>query len=116
MRIDPLTTAIGAEVSGIDLGMPLSASEEDAVYDALIRHQVIFFRDQEFPPARHLAFAQGFGEIDDPHPLYAHVPGFERIVMLANDASTPPDTDGWHTDLTFKPDPPFASILVARDA
>ena len=35
--------------------------------------------------------------------------------MLANDANNPPDTDGWHTDLTFRQDPPFASILVARD-
>ncbi|MGI9373805.1 MAG: TauD/TfdA family dioxygenase [Hyphomicrobiales bacterium] len=93
----------------------LKPGDGDALYQALLKHQVIFFRDQEISPQRHLEFAQSFGELDAPHPVYAHVPGFERIVMLANDASNPPDTDGWHTDLTFKEDPPFASILVARD-
>src|SRR5690606_1663725 len=48
-------------------------------------------------------------------PLYAHVPGFERIVEFANDKKNPPDTNAWHSDLSFKPDPPFASILVARE-
>lgn len=112
--IRPMTPAIGAEITGLDLGQPLDPATEDALYQALLDHLVLFFRNQDIAPERHLAFARSFGEIDQPHPLYAHVPGFERIVLLANDADSPPDTDGWHTDLTFKPDPPFASILVAR--
>lgn len=103
--ISPLTTAIGAEVSGVDIGGQLDEATLDVLYRALIEHLVIFFRDQEISPERHLAFAQSFGELDEPHPVYAHVPGFERIVMLANDAKNPPDTDGWHTDLTFRPNP-----------
>lgn len=115
ISIAPMTTAIGAEVSGVDVGAPLDETALELIYQALIKHLVIFFRDQEISPERHLAFAQSFGQLDDPHPVYAHVPGFERIVMLANDASNPPDTDGWHTDLTFKQNPPFASILLARE-
>ena len=115
MKISPVTPAIGAEISGLDLGAPLDAETEDALYQALLDHQVIFLRDQEISPERHLAFAAGFGELDEPHPLYRHVPGFERIVMLANDAGNPPDTNSWHRDLTFKPEPPFASILIARE-
>ena len=34
---------------------------------------------------------------------------------MANDANNPPNTNEWHTDLTFKQDPAFASILVARE-
>ena len=113
--VKPLTTAIGAEISGVDLGQPLDSATEDALYQALIDHLVIFFSDQDISPERHLAFAQSFGELDTPHPVYAHVPGYERIVQLANDADNPPDTDGWHTDLTFKDEPPFASILIARE-
>ncbi|MEO9876933.1 MAG: taurine dioxygenase [Anderseniella sp.] len=115
LTISPLTTAIGAEISGVDLSGTPAAATFDHIYQALIDHLVVFFRDQDITPQQHMAFAQSFGELDEPHPVYAHVPGFERIVMLANDASNPPDTDGWHTDLTFKPNPPFASILVARD-
>ena len=115
IRIVPLTTAIGAEIHGVDLGKPLDAATGDLIYQVLLRHLVVFFRDQDISPERHLAFAQSFGELDAPHPHYAHVPGFDRIVMFANDAKNPPDTDNWHTDLTFKSEPPFASILVARE-
>ena len=113
--IKPLTPAIGAEISGVNLGKLLDSATEDAIYQALIDHLVIFFSDQDVSPERHLAFAQSFGELDTPHPVYAHVPGYERIVQLANDADNAPDTDGWHTDLTFKDEPPFASILIARE-
>ena len=115
ITITKLTGHIGAEISGVDLGKPLTPAVEVAVYQALIDHCVIFFRDQDIDPAHHLAFARGFGEIDQPHPVYAHVEGYEAIVKLANDANNPPDTDAWHTDLTFKQDPAFASILVARE-
>jgi taurine dioxygenase len=113
--VKPLTPAIGAEVSGIDLGQPLSEDIAEVIYRALLDHLVIFFRDQELTPKQHLAFAKCFGELDRPHPVYAKVPGFDQIVRLANDADNPPDTDGWHTDVTFQAEPPFASILVARE-
>ena len=80
ITITKMTGNIGAEIGGIDLGNPLSTQQEDAIYDALIDHCVIFFRDQDLSPAAHLAFAQSFGEIDQPHPVYAHVEGYENIV------------------------------------
>ena len=49
-----------------------------------------------------------------PHPIYPHVEGFPEIVLLKNDKDNPPDTDEWHTDVTFKSDPPFASILYSK--
>ncbi len=115
MKVRKLTTAIGAEISGIDLNADLGQAVLDQIYQALIDNLVIFFRDQDLPPASHLAFARSFGEPEPPHPVYPNVEGFENIVQLANDAKTPPDTDGWHTDVTFRPNPPFASILCARE-
>ncbi len=115
IRIRKLTPAIGAEISGVDLNKGLSQAALDQIYQALIDHLVIFFRDQELAPAHHLAFARTFGEPEPPHPVYPHVDDFENIVLLANDVNTPPDTDGWHTDVTFRPNPPFASILCARE-
>ncbi len=113
--VTPLTPIIGAEISGVDLSARLSAAAQDSIYQALLDHLVIFIRDQEISPERHLAFAESFGELDLPHPVYPHVPGHDRIVKLANDEDNPPGTDEWHTDLTFKQDPPFASVLVARE-
>ncbi len=114
MQIDKITPAIGAVISGVDFSAPLDTPTHDAIYQALLDHLVIFFRGVEITPAAHLDFAQAFGELDAPHPLYPHVDGFDRIMKLENDADRPPDTDSWHTDLTYKVEQPFASILVAR--
>ena len=114
LRIDALTPAIGANITAIDISQPIDGDTLDAIYQALIDHLVIIFPEQTILPAAHLAFAESFGELDQPHHVYPHVPGFERIVLLENDADRPPETNAWHTDLTFKQNPPFASILYAR--
>ena len=114
MQVHQITPAIGAEISGVDL-TALSAGVADGLYQALMAHQVIFLRGTDIGPEAHLALAESFGELDAPHPLYPHVEGFERIVKLENDSGAPPDTNCWHTDLTFKAVQPFASILVARE-
>ena len=114
LRIDALTPAIGANITAIDISQPIDGDTLDAIYQALIDHLVIIFPEQTILPAAHLAFAESFGELDQPHHVYPHVPGFERIVSLENDADRPPETNAWHTDLTFKQNPPFASILYAR--
>jgi len=114
ISIDPVTPAIGAEISGVDFSSPVSPPVYDEIYQALLRHLVVFIRGAEINPREHLEFARNFGDLDDPHPHYPQVEGFENIVLLENDANTPPDTNSWHTDLTFKATQPFASILIAR--
>ena len=112
--LNPITPAIGAEISGIDLSLPLSQAQLDQIYQDLIDHNVIFFRDQNISPQNHVALANSFGEIEPPHPVYPHVKGFPEIVLLENDSNNPPDTDVWHTDVTFKSDPAFTSILYSK--
>lgn len=114
MNVNKVTPAIGAEVAGVDFIQPVPPELHQAIYDALMSNLVLFFRDCTIAPEAHLNFARGFGQIDEPHPLYPHVDGFPNIVKLENDSSAPPDTNSWHTDLTFRQRQPFASILVAR--
>jgi len=113
LHIDPITPGIGAEIGGIDLSQPLDQETEDRIYAALIKHLVLFFRDQDLSPEAQFAFATKFGEPVPPHPVYPHLPGFDRVVLLENDGNRPPDTDDWHTDLTFQRHPPFMSVLHA---
>lgn len=115
MRIEPLTAAIGAEVHDIVLSGELKPAVLDEIYDALSKYLVLFFRDQDLSPEDHYHFAETFGELAPPHPVYPHLPDFDRVVLLENDGDRPPDTDDWHTDLTFQPNPPFLSILHARE-
>ncbi len=111
--IDPVTPTIGAEISGVNLSGPLDEATLDAIYQALLDHLVIFFRDQDLKPDAHLAFAESFGEIDKPHPIYPHAEGHPNVVLLKHGADSKPDTNEWHTDLTYYAEPPFASILHA---
>lgn len=113
-EINSLTPTIGAEISGIDLSNNLNSQDLDNIYKNLIDHKVIFFRNQNLKPEDHVAFAKSFGDIEPPHPIYPHVENFPEITLLENDPTNPPDTDEWHTDVTFKSDPPFASILYSK--
>ncbi len=56
--VRPLTTAIGAEVVGLDLSHPLGPETVAAVRSALVRHGVLFFRDQRLTPDTQAAFAR----------------------------------------------------------
>jgi len=111
LKVTPLTPSIGAIISEVSLNKDLNSETVEQIYSALIKHQVIFFRDQNISPESHLRLAKSLGEIDPGHPVYPHVEGHQSIVLLKNDANNRPDTNDWHKDLTFKPNPPFASIL-----
>jgi len=110
-KVEAITPSIGAEISGVFLNKDLNSATVEKIYSALIKHQVIFFRDQDISPENHLKLAESLGDIDPGHPVYPHVEGYQSIVLLKNDAHTTPDTNDWHKDLTFKANPPFASIL-----
>jgi len=114
-EINSLTPTIGAEISGIDLSNNLNSQVLDNIYKNLIDHKVIFFRNQNLKPEDHVAFAKSFGDIEPPHPIYPHVENFPEITLLENDPTNPPDTDEWHTDVTFKTEPPFTSILYSKE-
>ena len=114
INIKKLNPYLGAEISGIDFSKNLSNENLDLIYQLLIDNKVIFFRNQIMTPKNHLMFARSFGAIEPPHPIYPHVENFPEIVLLKNDKANPPDTDIWHTDVTFRENPPFASILYSR--
>ncbi|BCQ42900.1 hypothetical protein ERHA55_04270 [Erwinia rhapontici] len=46
IKIQALGPYIGAQVSDVDLTRPLSDAQFEQLYHALIRHQVLFLRDQ----------------------------------------------------------------------
>ena len=111
LKVIQLTPSIGATISEISLNKDLNSETIEQIYSALIKHQVIFFRGQDISPENHLKLAESLGEIDPGHPVYPHVEGHQSIVLLKNDVNNRPDTNDWHKDLTFKSNPPFASIL-----
>ncbi len=104
---------IGAQVSDIDLSRPLSDAQFEQLYHGLLRHQVLFLRNQVITPEQQRALAIRFGDLHI-HPVYPHAEGVEEIIVLDTHQDNPPDNDNWHTDVTFIETPPAIAILASK--
>ena len=115
IQVTKLTAPLGAEVSGVDLTKPLSDAIRDEIQEALNENLVIFFRDQDMTVEDHTRFALAFGEIYT-HPVHQPLKeeGRPEIFQLTSGPDAPYVAERWHTDITFEPDPPKASILRSR--
>ena len=114
-EIKKLTPTIGAKIQGLDLSTAIDTKTVEEIYAALLEHLVIFIPQQQISPQQQVRFASQFGKLDQPHPIYPHADDKGQVTLLENDEKRPPDTNDWHTDLTFKSNPPFASILYSVD-
>ncbi|HCW98318.1 MULTISPECIES: taurine dioxygenase [Pantoea] len=113
LNITALGPYIGAQVSNLDLTRPLSDTQFEQLYHALLRHQVLFLRDQLITPHQQRALAARFGDLHI-HPVYPHAEGVEEIIVLDTHQDNPPDNDNWHTDVTFINTPPAVAILASK--
>ncbi len=78
LSITPLGPYIGAQVSGADLTRPLSDNQFEQLYHAVLRHQVVFLREQNITPAQQRDLALRFGDLHI-HPVYPHAPVWRRL-------------------------------------
>jgi taurine dioxygenase len=107
---------LGAEISGVDLRSPLSEAQLAAINAALVEHELIIFRKQEISSQNLIDFGRRFGELTV-HP-FAPNEGKDapELIKFRNDEKTPPfGTDVWHSDETFRAEPPMATILCAKE-
>ncbi|MGB3736087.1 MAG: TauD/TfdA family dioxygenase [Ilumatobacter sp.] len=112
MEMMRATRALGAFVRGVGLG-DVDDAGVDALYQALIEHQVLFLPGQYLEPADQAAFGRRFGELGQRHHSYVTHPDSEDVVVLDWQPGDRPDAAEWHSDMTFTQEPPFASILQA---
>ncbi|MGF0241596.1 taurine dioxygenase [Rhodococcus sp. IEGM1300] len=113
LTIVPLSYALGAQVSGVDISQPLSVELRDAIEQALLKHQVLFFRDQPINPQQQALFAANFGDLHI-HPIYPNVPEQPHVLVLDTAVTDVRDNAVWHTDVTFLPTPALGAILSAK--
>ena len=59
-EVKPLSGAVGAVLSGIDISEELSADAIAEMRQAWLEHLVIFFRDQQLSDERLMAFGRRF--------------------------------------------------------
>ena len=113
IRVEPLTCAIGAELIDVRLG---DAARDDALFAEiralLLKHKVLFLRDQDLTRAEHVAFARRFGELED-HPVAGSDPEHPGLVRIYKSPDQPNDRyeNSWHCDATWREKPPFGCVL-----
>jgi taurine dioxygenase len=113
MELRPMAPRCGVEVSEVALSN-CSDAEMAAIKDAIYSHGVAVFRDQDFAPEDHIAFAKRWGGID----LNNYFPLDPRWPEIALVSKAPEQTTNiggaWHTDHSYDQVPAMGSILVAR--
>lgn len=113
MRVEPLTCSLGAELKGVNLA---DAARDDDLFAEiralLLKHRVLFLRDQDISRAEHVAFAQRFGELED-HPVAGSDPENPGLVRIYKNPDQPNDRyeNAWHTDATWRVAPPMGCVL-----
>jgi taurine dioxygenase len=116
--------ALGAEVQGVDL-RALDAASFAAIHQAWLEHQVLLFRDQALSDDDLVAFSRRFGELDEA-PVQEtgrrFVEGHPEIYVVSNVlqdgvaiGSLGAGEAVWHTDMSYLPSPPKASVLYALE-
>ena len=113
LTLDRLGPSFGAEVMGLDVRR---ATDEQiaAIGDAMVRHKVLFFRDQELTDDDQVEFGRRLGPLTNAHPVADGMDAAHPEIYNLDSAD--PDfsfSDVWHTDVTFMERPPTASILRA---
>jgi taurine dioxygenase len=118
--IDAFDAPLGAEITGLDLSVPLGAEEFDRIHRAHLEHHVLVFRRQRITPGQQVAFSRRFG------PLQVHVlrqfqlPGHEEVMVVSNikEHGKPVGLGDaghfWHSDLSYKPLPSLGTLLHAQ--
>jgi len=124
LRVQPTGAALGAEIQGVDV----RAIDDELfamVYRAWLDHQVLLFREQTLTDDDLVSFSRRFGELDEA-PVQEtgrrFVEGHPEIYVVSNVVengvaigSLGSGEAVWHTDMSYLPNPPKASVLYALE-
>jgi len=113
--VRPVSNFVGAEITGVNLGEPLTDFSYQIIRRALCEWGVLFFREQNITPAQHLDFGRRFGELHVSKTI-SKVPGYPLVGEVRKEPNQARNIGGnWHSDHSFAEIPPLGSILVARE-
>ena len=111
--VDPVSGALGAEIKGVDISLPLDTEVVSEIRKALLNHLVIFFQNQVITPQQQLNFAEQFG-LPIEYPQLKGLPECPLVTEVIKLEHETLNFGGvWHSDTTYLQQPPMASMLYA---
>jgi len=120
IEVRPLQPTIGAEIGGVDLRLPLTPGQRDAIKAAVLKHKVVFFRDQHIGDEQHVAFAAQFGPLYD-HPTTKRNDSYAAVHRIEADNQAKYQQlsrftrlgDDFHSDTSWRLVPTWGAVLRA---
>jgi len=113
--------ALGAEVRGIDMRLPMDAETLRLVSDAWMKHLVLVFPDQHITDREHVTFTRHFGDVEIFHQtsdrvaeifLVSNVDEEGRLMRPSEPSQKQlSSSQQWHTDSSYRPLPSMGSLL-----
>jgi taurine dioxygenase len=115
IEVHKIAGALGAEISGVDLARDLDDDTIAAIRRIWLDNCVVFFRNQDLPPAQFLAAAKRLGEPIE-YPFVKGLDGFAEIIAVTKLEHETVNFGGiWHSDTSYLETPPMATMLIARE-
>ncbi|MGW3166876.1 TauD/TfdA dioxygenase family protein [Streptomyces sp. NPDC001142] len=109
--VRPLAGSVGAVITELDASEYLTDFDIATLRQALLRHKVIFLRDQQLTYDQQVAFARRLGALTLGHPIYGAPTRQPHLREM--DSAQGTRANHWHTDLTFIERPPAIALLHA---
>ena len=123
--VRPINPAVGAEISGVDVAR-LTDAQFESIERAWRDHSALLFRGQVLADEDLIAFSRRFGDLDLPpvnengKTFVAEHPEIYVVSNVVGPDGVPIGSLGageavWHTDMSYLPEPPDASMLYALE-
>lgn len=110
-------SAIGAQITGINIAHGVSDAEYALVRRALDDHSVVILREQEISPAAQGAFARGIGSLRSLVYSRYSLPDHPEVMVVSNikkdgqDIGISDAGSMWHSDGAYLTEPDMYSLL-----
>ncbi len=115
IEVAPISGALGAEISGVDLSSDLDDRDVGEIRSAFLQCHVLCFRGQNLTPARQVEFARRFGE-PDIYPFIKGLPDMPEVIEILKTENDAENFGGsWHSDTAYLDKPALGSMLYALE-
>ena len=114
MKVEATGGACGATVTGLNLAQSLADDTVRAVRQAWVDHHVLAFPDQKLTDSDLVRITRYFGGLGD-DPYFESIAPENPVVALTRraDETAPVFAETWHSDWSFKADPPIGTCLYS---
>ena len=120
LTIKPLSAALGAQISGVDLSQPLAAETFETIRNTWYDYGVVCITGQTLDEMAQVRFGQLFGELAQTQGDYASGKGHPAIMYVTNEkedgkyvGALPDGEMYFHSDMCYVERPSMATMLYA---